>query len=305
MGQALSTSQENEKPDFSVEIALSSTFSIDDIIATAEDAGKAILGIYNSDPAKWEVEAKSDNSPLTLADREANTVICNELQRLTPHIPIVSEETALLSYDVRQRLQYFWLVDPLDGTKEFIKRNGEFTVNIALVSKGQPVLGVVHVPVTGKTYWALQGKGAWLRADGQQTRLMAAEFSLEDPGLRLVGSSSHMSKETEEFMQLLQSPSLVQVGSSLKLLMVAEGAAHIYPRLAPTCEWDTAAADVIVREAGGVVLQAGRCDSKGKSLEDWKEALMREEKVVYGKEDMLNPFFIVFGRKRLQAGDSI
>ncbi|GFH05711.1 uncharacterized protein HaLaN_00214 [Haematococcus lacustris] len=128
--------------------------------------------------------------------------------------------------------------------------------------------------------------------------------SLEDPGLRLVGSSSHMSKETEEFMQLLQSPSLVQVGSSLKLLMVAEGAAHIYPRLAPTCEWDTAAADVIVREAGGVVLQAGRCDSKGKSLEDWKEALMREEEVVYGKEDMLNPFFIVFGRKRLQAGDS-
>mmetsp|Transcript_27775 Transcript_27775/g.70804 ORF Transcript_27775/g.70804 Transcript_27775/m.70804 type:complete len:344 (-) Transcript_27775:758-1789(-) len=289
---------DNDHPEYTVELTFSCALPVENVIATAEEAGKAILSIYNSEVSKWEVELKSDSSPLTRADKEANRIICDDLMALAPHIPIVSEENKLLPYDVRKKFQYYWLVDPLDGTKEFLKRNGEFTVNIALISQGEPVLGVVHVPCQAKTYWAVKGKGAYVRTGKSQNRISAAEFSLDEPGLRLVASSSHLSHETEEFISLFTSPEFMQVGSSLKLLMVAEGAAHIYPRLAPTCEWDTAAADVIVREAGGVVLQAGLCDDKGRALEDWKKVLVKEAPVTYNKEDMLNPFFIVFGRRR-------
>lgn len=270
---------------------------IEEVIKTAEAAGQAIMAIYQEE-SKWEVDYKSDHSPLTRADRDANHVICEELMRITPHIPIVSEENAKLPYDVRKKFQYFWLVDPLDGTKEFLKRNGEFTVNIALVQNNVPVLGVVHVPVSGKTYWAVKGKGAWLKEGDKQSRVKAAEFSLDEPGLTIVASSSHMSKETQEFVNIFVQPQFKQVGSSLKLLMVAEGAAHIYPRLAPTCEWDTCAADIIVREAGGVCIQAGACDSQGNALEDWKEAGLKEQPLVYNKQEFLNPFFIVFGARK-------
>lgn len=294
---------ENDHPEYTVELTYSSSIPVEDIIETSELAGKAIMAIYNSEVSKWEVELKSDSSPLTRADKEANRIICDKLMDLSPHIPIVSEENKLLPYSTRKKFQYHWVVDPLDGTKEFLKRNGEFTVNIALVSQGEPVLGVVHVPCQNKTYWAVKGKGAYVRTGKSQNRISCAEFSLDEPGLRLVASSSHLSPETEEFVSLFVSPEFMQVGSSLKLLMVAEGAAHIYPRLAPTCEWDTAAADIIVREAGGVVLQAGKCDDKGRALEDWKSVLVKEEEVVYNKESMLNPFFIVFGRRKgLKSG---
>lgn len=287
-----------EKPEYTVEIQFTCQVPIEEVIATAEAAGKAILGIYNGEASKWEVELKADNSPLTRADRDANAIICEALDKISPHIPIVSEEEKQLGYQIRKEFQYHWCVDPLDGTKEFLKRNGEFTVNIALIQGSTPVLGVVHVPCQGKTYWAVKGKGAYVREGQQQRRIECAEFGLEDPNLLIVGSASHASKETEEFVGLFTTPQFKSVGSSLKLLLVAEGSAHIYPRLAPTSEWDTAAADVIVREAGGVVLQAGVCDDKGVCKEDWKEVLLKELPLEYNKPSLLNPFFIVFGKRR-------
>lgn len=174
---------------------------IDSVIRTAEAAGAAVMQIYKEE-SKWEVEIKADHSPLTRADREANHIICEDLLRMTPHVPIVSEENKKLPYEYRNNFQYFWLIDPLDGTKEFLKRNGEFTVNIALIQGGVPVLGVVHVPVTGKTYWAVKGKGAWLKEGDSQKRIKCAEFNLDDPGLTIVASSSHGSKETNEFISV-------------------------------------------------------------------------------------------------------
>jgi len=196
----------------------------------------------------------------------------------------------------------------LDGTKEFLKRNGQFTVNIALLQGSTPVLGVVQVPATGKVYWAAKGQGAWVKGgpssesqNQPQTptskRLQAALYEPSAPGLTIVGSSSHWSSETAEFFSQFKDPTFRQLGSSLKLLMVAEGDAHIYPRLAPTCEWDTAAAHVIVTEAGGSVIQAGKCDSKGHALEDWRAVLEKDDPVVYNKEDPLNPYFVVYGRR--------
>ena len=212
----------------------------------------------------------------------------------------MSEENKQLSNDIRQHYQYSWCVDPLDGTKEFIKRNGQFTVNIALLEGSTPVLGVVQVPATGKVYWAAKGQGAWVQ-DGPGApprQIHAAPFDPAAAGLAIVGSASHNSQETTEFVSQFKDPVFKQLGSSLKLLMVAEGEAAVYPRLAPTCEWDTAAAHVVVTEAGGSVIQAGRCDNKGAALEDWRAALAKDEPVLYNKEAPLNPFFVVYGSRK-------
>lgn len=202
-----------------------------------------------------------------------------------------------------QNYAYSWCVDPLDGTKEFLKRNGQFTVNIALLEGNTPVLGVVQVPATGKVYWAAKGQGAWVsdgpNSEGQHSpqRIKAAPYDPSAPGFTIVASTRHWSSETAEFFSQFKDPTFRQLGSSLKLLMVAEGDAHIYPRLAPTSEWDTAAAHVIVTEAGGSVIQAGNCDSKGNSLEDWRSVLAENKPVVYNKENPLNPFFVVYGAR--------
>lgn len=283
----------------SLTVDLQEKIDCKDVVAIAEQAAVAILKIYNSEMENWEVEKKADASPLTRADREANTVICEGLARIAPHIPIVSEENRQVAYHTRQHYQYSWVVDPLDGTKEFLKRNGQFTVNIALLQGTRPVLGVVQVPAQSKVYWAVAGQGAWVREEGGQPRqLHCAEFSHHDEGLVVVASASHLTPETQQFVSQLKGPVFKQLGSSLKLLMVAEGEAHVYPRLAPTCEWDTAAAHAIVEEAGGVVLQAGKCDSKGVALEDWQEALSRQQAVQYNKENPLNPFFVVYGKRK-------
>lgn len=300
MGTAASTPV--SKPQhITVEFDVACQVPVDKVISISEEAGKAIMAIY--DTADHGVEYKGDNSPLTLADTESNHIICEGLQRINPHIPIISEETRAMAYDIRKNYQYCWIVDPLDGTKEFIKRNGEFTVMIGLVQGGTPVLGVVHVPVSGKTYYAVAGKGAYVRdAEGNTTPIQCKEFSISDFGLTIVGSASHKGTgATDEFTELFESPKFSTLGSSLKLLMVAEGEAHVYPRMAPTMEWDTAAADIIVKEAGGVVLQAGKVTGKGELLEDWRDVLVKEQPLDYNKEDLLNPCFVVFG-KRKQAG---
>jgi len=244
---------------------------IEQIIAIAKDAGEAIMEIYNKD---FTVEYKDDKSPLTEADLKSNEIICKALNELYPTIPILSEENRAASYSERQAWEYFWLIDPIDGTKEFIKKNGEFTVNIALIQKNTPVLGVVYAPVLNEMYWAKKGDGAF--KNGEKLPLMVNDNPEES--LRVVASKSHLSEETQAFIDTLNTEKIEQVskGSSLKLVMVAEGIADIYPRLAPTMEWDTGAADAIVREAGKMTYQ-----------------FENKKPLLYNKENLLNPWFIV------------
>ena len=239
-------------------------------------AGAAILKIYASDD--FGVETKADDSPLTRADRAANEVIVAGLRDLKLQAPIVSEEGKDVPYAERQQYTRFWLVDPLDGTKEFIKRNGEFTVNVALIENGRPVLGAVYVPVTDELFYAAQGEGAWQEDQGQ---IRAASFTLQDANLRVVASRSHLNEATQTFMDTLNAPEIVSRGSSLKIIELARGAAHVYPRLAPTMEWDTAAAHAVLLEAGGRLVDEGT----GKEL-------------VYNKEVLRNPHFIAYGAVR-------
>lgn len=234
-------------------------------------AGEAIINIYES--GDFSVEAKADDSPLTLADKASHNQIVAFLEKT--NIPILSEEGAKIPYEVRKDWEHFWMIDPLDGTKEFIKKNGEFTVNIALVNKTKVVLGVVFTPVLKEMFWAIAGKGAY--KDGN--KLSVNEFSLTDSQLKVVASRSHLNDATQEFLDNLNSPEVVSKGSSLKLLMVAEGEADLYPRYAPTMEWDTAAAQIVVEEAGGKV-----------TIKDSESA------VQYNKEDLLNPYFLVSGK---------
>ena len=239
----------------------------------ARRAGAEILKIYDTDD--FGVEQKSDDSPLTKADRAANEVIVAGLKELTLQAPIVSEEGKDIPYAEREQYTRFWLVDPLDGTKEFIKRNGEFTVNIALIENGRPVLGAVYVPVPDELYYSAENEGAYQDGKG---RIKAASFTMQDPALKVIASRSHLNDETQAFMDQLNQPEIVSRGSSLKIVELAKGAAHLYPRLAPTMEWDTAAAHAVLLEAGGHLVD----DGTGKEL-------------VYNKEVLRNPYFVAYG----------
>lgn len=242
----------------------------------ARDAGAAIMEIYNNCEGVV-IEKKADDSPLTAADKASNTVICAGLEKLSLQYPIVSEENKMVPFATRKGYNYYWLIDPLDGTKEFIKRNGEFTVNIALVHQGRVVMGVVYTPALDELYWASVGNGAFMQSEGQTNAIKAPAFSMKDEGVKVVCSRSHMNDETKNFISQLNAPDLVSKGSSLKFLELATGKAHLYPRVAPTMEWDTAAAQIILEEAGGKVLQFGT-----------------SEPVVYNKENMLNPYFVAY-----------
>lgn len=241
-------------------------------ITAAEAACQEILTVYHS--GDFQAEAKGDHSPLTLADKNAHAVIESILY--ASNLPVLSEEGKDIPYEERKNWQRFWLVDPLDGTKEFLKRNGEFTVNIALIENQKPVLGVVAVPVTGDVYFGQAGNGAFVKRGGSTSVLpKRIPIGLQQSGLRVVASRSHRSEETEAFITSLINPSLVSQGSSLKFMLLAEGKADVYPRFAPTMEWDTAAAHAIVNEVGLSVLQK----HSGVPL-------------LYNKPDLLNPYFI-------------
>jgi len=218
-------------------------------------AGDAILTIYHQ-PDTLAVQQKADDSPLTAADLAAHQLILRELTAFTPEIPVLSEEAADIPWEVRQKWHSYWLVDPLDGTKEFIKRNGEFTVNIALIVEGEPVLGVIHAPVLAKTYSAVQGVGAFV-ADVHGEKPIHAVIPKAGETVRLVGSKSHYQPEVEPFLAQFPNHELVAVGSSLKFCLVAEGAAHIYPRFGPTMLWDTGAGHAIAVAAGATVQYEG------------------------------------------------
>jgi 3'(2'), 5'-bisphosphate nucleotidase len=250
-----------------------SQINIQNIVTIAKEAGDAIMQVYNQD---FEVEYKQDSSPLTLADKEANNIIVDGLNKLSVNFPILSEEGKGISYEVRKHWEYFWLVDPLDGTKEFVKKNDEFTVNIALIHKDTPVLGVVYAPALDTCYWAKQGEGAF--KDGQKLPLKTKE---QRNTYKIVVSRSHMSNETQAFIDAIDTNTekeLVSIGSSLKICLVAEGEADIYPRLGPTMEWDTGAAHAIVNESG-------------KILQKYKGGNYLKHQ--YNKESSLNQWFIV------------
>lgn len=249
------------------------------IIDIAQEAGRGIMDVYVRD---FEVTDKADKSPLTEADKIANDIILKRLLEAYPQVPYISEEVRQLPYAERKDWEYCWLIDPLDGTKEFIKKNGEFTVNIALIHNGLPVLGVIDVPVRKETYFGVQGNGSYkIAASGKEIKLQVKGPSAEDV-LVLAGSRSHPSAEMEAYVnEKRKSHNLVDfiaAGSSLKFCMVAEGRADEYPRFGPTMEWDTAAGHAIVLEAGGsvTVVESG-------------------EPLQYNKEDLLNPYFIVRG----------
>ena len=239
-------------------------------------AGKEIMRIYDDPEQDFGIERKADNSPLTIADKAAHRCIAAMLQGTG--IPVLSEEGRHESYTVRAEWDRMWIVDPLDGTKEFIKRNGEFTVNIALVEDGTPVLGVVYVPVKDVLYYGVVGEGAWKRTSGGEP--VTLPLSETHEGFVVVASRSHLTPETEAYVQEMRrrhdDVRLVSSGSSIKICLVAEGTADAYPRYAPTMEWDTAAGDAVARAAGRCVV----------SCEDGKP-------LRYNKESLLNPWFLV------------
>jgi 3'(2'), 5'-bisphosphate nucleotidase len=250
-----------------------------EVTKIAKKAGDAIMKIYdNSD--NFQVQHKADESPLTIADQAANEIICHLLENLAVKYPIISEENKSIDFEERKKYTHYWLVDPLDGTKEFIKRNGEFTVNIALIESQHPVLGVVYAPVLEEMYFAVKEEGAFLVKENLTIQLHASRFSKKDKNLSVVCSRSHLNEATQNFVDELDEPKLVAQGSSLKFLILAKGEAHLYPRLAPTMEWDTGAAQIILEEAGGRVLHA-----------ETKEPLL------YNKENLLNPHFIASGKE--------
>ena len=244
----------------------------------AKQAGTAIMDIYQSKDVIGH-SSKADGSPLTLADMAAHRIIVGGLGKLTPRYPILSEEDANIPYSERARWTRFWLVDPLDGTKEFIKRNGEFTVNIALIENGEPVLGVVYAPVLNVCYYGAGKAGAYMQCGDAAEQSIMAKFHSKGEPIKVVASRSHSDERTEALLKKLGDHQCVSMGSSLKLCLVAEGAAHFYPRLGPTMEWDTAAAHAVVNAAGGTV-----CSMSG-------------EKLVYNKADLHNPEFLVLSNE--------
>lgn len=239
-------------------------------VLAAKEASKEILEVYNS--KNFEIEIKSDRSPLTIADKRSHERITEILK--SSSLPILSEEGKEIPYSERSKWDLFWMVDPIDGTKEFIKRNGEFTVNIALIKGQEPVLGVVLVPVSEEVYWGKSGYGAF--KDGKKIRVNS--YSFKDSRLKVVASRSHLNDETRTFIDNLHDPVIISKGSSLKLLLVAEGEADVYPRYAPTMEWDTAAAHAILKEAGGRIVDRD------------------DNELMYNKKDLLNSHFICQGR---------
>lgn len=247
-------------------------------------AGQAILDIYKT--LQVQTTYKEDNSPLTAADLASHKLLVAGLKEITPDIPVLSEESGSVPVNERQGWQRFWLIDPLDGTKEFIKRNGEFTVNIALIKSGTPIFGIVHAPVLNTTYWGISEsisgditveQGAFKQIGNSEPAIIKAKSPKENK-LKLVVSRSHNNAETTAFMEKLSKNFTVEslsIGSSLKLCLVAEGKAHIYPRFGPTMEWDTAAAQCVVEQAGGKVIT------------------LKYQPLRYNKDNLLNPYFIV------------
>ena len=245
---------------------------IKQLIEISEEAGKAILEVYNSD---FDYEIKEDLSPLTKADTLSHEIICEGLKVLTPNIPILSEESSDIPFNIRSSWKQYWLIDPLDGTKEFIKRNGEFTVNIALINNNKPIFGIIHAPVLNQTFWGSENSGSF-QMEGKKEQKKITVSSCDKFSLRIVASRSHTSEKLNILLRKIEKYEIIHIGSSLKFCLIASGKADIYPRFGPTSEWDSAAGEAIVRFAGGKVISTNR-----KSL------------TYNSKKSYLNPDFII------------
>ncbi len=258
---------------------------ISKLINISKKAGEAILEVYNSE---IDVQYKQDKSPVTEADRRSHDIIFEELKSIYRDIPILSEEGRDIPYQERKNWEYFWLVDPLDGTKEFIGKRGEFTVNIALINKDRPVFGIVYAPAIDQLYYGGREFGSYKVENGRKEKLEKRPVKKEE--ITVVASRSHMNKETEDFIESLKrffkNVKTTSIGSSLKICLLSEGKADIYPRLGPTMEWDTAAAHAILNGIGGrIVVYSGQ-----KSLRELEES----DELIYNKENLLNPYFIAY-----------
>jgi len=250
---------------------------IQKINSIAQKAGDEIMKIYQQN---FDVDYKADNSPLTKADLKSNEIINESLKDLCPEIPILSEENKEVPYNIRKEWEYFWLIDPLDGTKEFVKKNGEFTVNISLIYKNTPILGVIYAPAVELLYYAQKGTGAFKQEkDGNVKKLPIYNNSNNTNTLKVIVSKSHYNQETKDFVDNLKNQykkiEFINIGSSLKFCLIAEGKADFYPRLAPTMEWDTAAGQAIVEESKGRIIK-----------------YKTKEPIRYNKQNLLNPYFV-------------
>ena len=255
---------------------------LDPVIQIAYQEGKVIMEVYD---AGFSVEEKSDQTPVTEADMAANNVIESGLKKLTPHLPILTEETKPIPYAERKKWPRYWLIDPLDGTREFIKRNGEFTVNIALIDGDESVLGVVYAPVIGVLYYAAKGQGAFKQDSTNAPK--AIHVNNKCPRKTVVACGrSYPTEEIINFLENLGEHEIIRIGSALKSCMVAEGKADLYARLGPTSEWDTAAAQCVVEEAGGAITDTTM------------------QRLRYNtKDDLLNPNFFVVGDQSINWSD--
>lgn len=242
------------------------------VVDLVREAGRATMAYYDA-PAEAGVREKDDRSPVTLADEVAHGILVEGLRRLDPAIPVVSEEAAADDFETRRGWRRFWLVDPLDGTKEFIKKRAEFTVNVALIEDGEPVLGVVEAPALELVYWAVKGGGAWREEKGGAAERIYSTAPAPGAPLTVVESLSHPSAELEEYLKTIPVARRVKAGSSLKFCWVAEGRADVYPRLGPTMEWDVAAGDCVYRQSGR--------DGE------------RPSPLTYNKPDLRNPSFVI------------
>ena len=242
------------------------------VVDLVREAGRATMAYYDA-PATADVREKDDRSPVTLADEVAHGILVDGLRRIDPGTPVISEEAAAADFEARRGWRRFWLVDPLDGTKEFIKRRAEFTVNVALIEDGEPVLGVVEAPALDLLYWALKGGGAWREEKGAAAERIYSTVPTPGEPLTVVESLSHPSQELEEYLKTIPVAKRVKAGSSLKFCWVAEGRADIYPRLGPTMEWDVAAGDCVYRQSGR--------DGE------------RPSPLTYNKPDLRNPSFVI------------
>jgi 3'(2'), 5'-bisphosphate nucleotidase len=242
------------------------------VVALVREAGRATMTYYDA-PEAAGVREKDDKSPVTLADEVAHEILVDGLRRLDPAIPVVSEEAAADDFETRRAWRRFWLVDPLDGTKEFIKRRAEFTVNVGLIDEGEPVLGVVGAPALDLVYWAVKGGGAWREDKGAPAERIYSVAPAPGAPLTVVESLSHPSQELEEYLKTIPVGRRVKAGSSLKFCWVAEGKADVYPRLGPTMEWDVAAGDCVYRQSG----------REGE----------RPSPLTYNKPDLRNPSFVI------------
>ena len=255
------------------------TYLIEKLIEISQEAGRAILKVYNTN---FNYQIKEDLSPLTKADTLSHKVICERLKILTPDIPILSEENSDIPFNIRSLWKKYWLVDPLDGTKEFIKRNGEFTVNIALIENNSPVIGIIHIPVTNETFWGSSLNGSFYKKEDNQKEILCVKKEDRKP-VRIVASRSHPSKTLDPFLKEVTGDyKIITKGSSLKFCLIASGQADIYPRFGPTSEWDTAAGHAIVKFAGGKLITIERKSMKYNLTESY-----------------LNPNFIVASSENL------